>query len=438
MLDLMRKICPLSRVFVSPDYAKALELINERVPLEIVEIPSDTNINGWTVPPSWRVIAASISRDGKVMYDGTVHPLRVIALSTGFEGAVSREELREHLHYDPRHEDHVPFHFRQQYRPWSRDWGFCVPKSFYDALEPGTYEVELRVETQSEPMLIGRHRIQGELDDTFLLVAHLDHPGMANDDLAGVIAGLMIVEELSRRKNRFSYELLLVQEIVGSELYLSTLEPGHKARYREGLFLEMLGVDVLLALQYSFTGKATIDVAMKRALADLEIKYRDGAFRQVVGNDELNYEIHGIPMASLSRFPYPEYHSDLDNMDIIQEESLRESVRIVLRALEYVDCNPMVYKTFEGTPCLSSPQYDLYVDTGQPAMGSMVTGELRRLRLLSFCIPLVLASGGKTIFEMAEEFDLPIPTVYGYLRKWVDKGLLRFESPFAASSPSSV
>src|SRR5579872_6068703 len=92
-------------------------------------------------------------------------------------------------------------------------------------------------------------------------------------------------------------------------------------------------------------------------------------------------------MPSLSRFPYPEYHSSRDNLDIISEESLNEAADVLSRAIDELESTPLVVKKFSGNICLSNPAYDLYVDYGQIALGEGSSERRRRKRLLMDLIP---------------------------------------------------
>ena len=64
---------------------------------------------------------------------------------------------------------------------------------------------------------------------------------------------------------------------------------------------------------------------MKTSLDLLGLSFRIGPFGTILINDEYIWENYGIPMLSFSRFPYPEYHSSRDNMEIISEKSLNEA-----------------------------------------------------------------------------------------------------------------
>ena len=93
------------------------------------------------------------------------------------------------------------------------------------------------------------------------------------------------------------------------------------------------------------------------------------------------------PMASLSRYPYPEYHSDKDNISIIDPAMLEESVDILLKGVLELDRSTLMRKKFEGVLALSNPAYNLYVDPGQPAFGSVAPAQHPKVTSFDGCDP---------------------------------------------------
>jgi hypothetical protein len=177
-----------------------------------------------------------------------------------------------------------------------------------------------------------------------------------------------------------------------------------------------------LALQETRSRKSNIEFALAKAMAAKGISFRRGAFETIIINDEYLWENYGIPMASLSRFPYPEYHCDKDDISIISEECLNEAVDVLWASIELVESSPLVKKRFKGNICLSNPKYDLYVDPGQKAFGDLPGEQIRRLRFLMDLIPAV--EKGVTISALAHEAGLPEDVVQEYLKKWEEKQLL--------------
>jgi aminopeptidase-like protein len=418
--QLVKDLYHLNRNFCSSDYDESLAYINRILPLKIHRFTKKDEFNGWAIPPKWDLVKATIKLQGKTIFEVS-NPLQIIGLSAPLQTTLPLEELCKHLHFDIRDPQSTPYHFRQNYRPWDRNWGFCVSKKFYDSLKPGLYDVEIVTKEGPGYLQIGEYTKPGEHKETFAFVAHLDHPGMANDDLAGVAVGIELFRRLSSQKTKFTYRLVLVQEMIGSVFYLGLL-PNAKKHVLESCFLEMLGTDTELALQHSRQAQSLLEQKLEEILIETKVKYRTGPFRSIICNDEPVWESYGIPMASLSRFPYPEYHSDKDNIQIIKPERLEQSVKILQSLIEALEKSTLVRKHFEGVLALSNPAYDLYIDPGQPAFGTVAEDHVKKQRLLMDLIPMFPRE--MFIQKMTAETGLPAEEIIDYLKKWEKKKLL--------------
>ena len=406
--QIIQDLAPLARHFASPDYDQSIEYLQDILPFKVHKFGPQDQHNGWVIPPKYSVKKALIIKDGQVIYDGTRHALGVVCHSLPFKGKVDLDTLKQHLWFDHRFEDAIPYHFRYSYRPWDRDWGFCVPKTLYDSLEEGVYEIDLEIEEGELELKVLDFHIQGRCDLEFVFVAHLDHPGMANDDLAGCAVGVELFKAVSSRNTKFSYRLLLVQEIIGSQYYLNKFERGH-----EGLFLEMLGVDAPLSVQQSLKGGSMMEAALMAAFQDAELENKFVGFRELAGNDEIVFETYGTPMPSLVRCPYPEYHCEHDNIAIIKKDKLNESLDILFRVINRLEKETYIEKKFTGLLCLSNPDYDLYIDPGQPAFGKSNTAPLRKLME-----HMSLMKQGDFLGRLSNRFGIGQEPALDYLRKW--------------------
>jgi aminopeptidase-like protein len=422
MMGILNDLTPMNRAVCSVGYDRTVEYLREVLPFRVISIPGSRQHNGWVIPPSWDVEEARIIRDGRAVYDGTAHPLGVIGLSKSFSGTIGFEELKRHLHYDHRFADSIPFHYRQFFRSWERDWGFCVSKQLYDTLEEGNYDVVIRTRESSGELKILEYKHKGSLDYTIVLGGNLDHAGVANDGLAGCVVGLEVMRRLQGRKTKFTYALVLSPGIIGSELYLASLSKAELSQLLEGVFLEMLGSVTQLAVQESRHDMVTVSHALKASLDQLGLSYRNGPFESIIVNDEYIWENYGVPMVSFSRFPYPEYHSSRDNVSIIKETALSESVEALLGAVDVLENSPIVCKRFEGNVCLSNPLYDLYVDYGQIALGDLPTELRRRRRFLMDLIPSL--DRPVSARAVSDYVGLPEKETLDYLERWKSKQLV--------------
>ncbi len=147
-------------------------------------------------------------------------------------------------------------------------------------------------------------------------------------------------------------------------------------------------------------------------MSELE-KYFEPFRERIIGNDEMvfNGPGVGIPMISISRWPYPEYHTSDDNPSIINEERLEEARDLILEILEIFDKDYIPQRTFKGPVFLS--RYGLWVDW-------RVHPELKN-SLESIMLNL---EGDKSVFDIAFDLDIDYETAYDQINKFAEKGLI--------------
>lgn len=397
------------RDIISDGYDEALNYISKIIPIRIHRIPSGTKCWTWTVPEKWSVKEAYIEDlEGNRLLDLKEHPLHIISYSLPIDKVVAKEELMSHLRTKPERPDAIPFEF--QY--YERDWVFCIQHSRLKDFTKDKYRVFIDSKFEKGELKVGDCTIEGKSRETIVLVSHLCHPAQANDDLTGVAALVEIAKELSKKKNHYTYKLLFVPETIGSLAYLSQNEK-LIPKLKCGIFLEMLGNDNIHALQLTRQGNTRLDriarYVMRRNLAN----HREGPFRKVVNNDEMVFNGPGvdIPMISVSRFPYPEYHTSDDNLNIISEEKINESKDVVLGIIDILENDYIPKRIFKGPVFLS--RYGLWVDW---RVNKKLNENIEQIMLR--------LEGDKSIFDTAEELGMEFNEVLNYANKFFDNGLI--------------
>ena len=427
MKDLIEALYLTNRVFLTDEYKDCLEYIDERyLDLDFHAFPSGRVIwDSWVVPQKWTVNEAYVEAGNERVIDFADHPLHLISYSEPFEGTIGREELLEHVHTHSTLESAIPWHFRQNYRPWDSEWGFCASQRLVDSLDRDEYYVNIDTEFEDDKMIVGEHHVEGDRKETVVLVAHLDHTGMANDDLAGVAVGCELMERLRAKEDlTYSYKFLIVQELLGSAAYLATHEE-EADNFCYGIFLEMPGNDNRILLQRSFSGETRLDAIAEHVL-DRTVEGGEAApFRERIGNDETIFEAPGfeIPMISISRYPYPEYHTHLDDPEIVSEDRLEEYCSYVEGVIEVLDTDFVPYRRFDGLPSLANPKYNLYIDPNDIDAGANGDVHSFRNRFVRYL------DGGHTAFEIANLFDLDFEFVREYLVNCEERNLIRSSYP---------
>ncbi|HSQ27511.1 MAG TPA: DUF4910 domain-containing protein, partial [Anaerolineales bacterium] len=236
MVELIQELWFLKRDLVSDDFDRALYRLAEEIPqMKIHEYPTGETCWTWRIPEKWTCHEAYLETlDSRRLIDYEDHPLHVVSYSLPFEGQVSRQELFDHLHVHPRLTDAIPFVFKY----YERDWGLCTTQELKQSLTDETYRVVIRSSFEPGTLKVGEVIIPGKSDQSFMLVAHLCHPAMVNDDLTGVVVGLEVARALlNGPQPYYTYRLLILPETIGSVAYLSHHEQ-LIPKMVGGLFLE--------------------------------------------------------------------------------------------------------------------------------------------------------------------------------------------------------
>lgn len=430
MIKLLKSLYPLQLAPNSPDTDKSVEILKSELPFIVHEFRPGQEINGWTVPFSWYVKKAEIRKNGRLVYDGRKHPLGVMGYAKSFQGKVSLDELKGHITYRDDWPNAIGYHCDYYYKPWLSDWGFSIPYSLYKELEEGEYEIDLETVLSDETMKVCDYYLEGEKEETVILNAHNCHAAQANDDISGVVVGVELMKRLRKQKRKYSYRLIVCPEHLGTVFYLSRINENQLKYFKCCIFLEALGNNNRLALQESFTGETILDKACHNYLTYNHPDYFSDGFRRIIGNDETVWESPGfeIPTVSLSRFPFPEYHTSMDTEDIIIEDKLEESVETILGVLDILESNCRVKRRFKGLIALSNPEYDLYISPGtDPSIPISMGKDPRKWNYLMDCLPRYFDEK-TTVLDIAIKHELPYVEVWNYIRKFEEKGLVEILS----------
>ena len=232
MMEILRDLTPLNRAVCSLDYDRAVKYLNEILPFRTISVQESKQHNGWVVPPSWDVLEARIEKNGQTIYDGTTHPLGVIALSSNFEGIGEPRRA-----YASTCTTIIAIPTRSRFTTGSSsEAGAATGDSacrsgFMINSARAITRVLIRTTEAPGEMKILEYTHSGSLGFTIALAGNLDHAGVANDGLAGCVVGLEVLRRLQGRSTKFSYSLVLSPGIIGSELYLAGLSTTERGRH---------------------------------------------------------------------------------------------------------------------------------------------------------------------------------------------------------------
>jgi aminopeptidase-like protein len=322
-----------------------------------------------------------------------------------FSGKITKSELLQHIATNPDRPNAIPYH----YHYYRKDWSFCLPFSIVKNLEEGLYDVDIDTEFVDGELKVAEWVVAGESEKSIILSSHLCHPAQVNDGLVGVAIGLCLLRWLSSINQRhYTYRLIVHPENIGSLCYFY-MNPDIPKDATGAVFLEMLGNKNHIKLQKSREGDTTIDALMETAMGDMAKPYGVGNFRQVICNDEININGPGIniPCISITRWPYPEYHTSDDNPGMMSMEKIRESIDLMQRFIFLMENNFYPTRKYMGNLFLS--RFSLHEDLNKDDTIEKI--------LLAF-------EGDKSVLDISRTLSIDFDRVLHYAKKFHNKSLV--------------
>ena len=195
---------------------------------------------------------------------------------------------------------------------------------------------------------------------------------MANNELSGPIVSMALANYFKSKQLNYSLRFLFIPETIGSINFISENLSKLKKKRVFGLNLSCIGDEKNYSMMYSKYENSPIDEAILDAYKLLKIKPKKYSFLKR-GSDERQFNSPGvdIPMASIFRTKYgeyPEYHTSLDNFDIVTYKGLLGGFKVAKKTIEIFQntiipknnnlCEPQLSKR-NLYPTLSSNKIDL-------------------------------------------------------------------------------
>src|SRR4026207_1013362 len=313
LYDFVEELYPLCRSITGEGVRETLRLVQKRIPLDIHEVASGTQVFDWTVPLEWNIRDAYVkNRAGERVIDFKVSNLHVVNYSQPIRKLMKLEELKPHLHTLNEHPDWVPY--RTSY--YKDNWGFCLSQKQLSQMADEEYEVCIDSSLTQGTLTYGECYLPGASTDEVLISCHVCHPSLCNDNLSGIAVATFLALNLAEQDRRYSYRFLFIPGTIGSITWLATHEQVIP-RIKHGFVLTGVGDAGPFTYKRSRRGDAEVDHVMAQVRKQAGEPYKLIDFFPY-GYDERQYCSPGfnLPVGCLMRTPhgeYPEYHTPADS-----------------------------------------------------------------------------------------------------------------------------
>lgn len=396
MLNWAKDLYPVNRSITGAGVRETLRYIKKIIPdLKIQSVPSGYKAFDWIVPKEWSVKAAYIEDDkGKKIVDFKNNNLHLVGYSVRYNGFVSHSELMEHLYFLDDQPEAIPYvtsYYKER-------WGFCIAKNQLNLFQSQKYKVVIDTDHFEGVLNYGEIIIPGKSDKEVFISTYICHPSMANNELSGPVVVTELLRRLTARKNKYSYRVVFVPETIGSLVYLSLNLDIMKSNIIAGYNVSCVGDERQYSFLPSRNGNTLADRAAKLSLDSIDPTYKKYTWFDR-GSDERQYcaPLIDLPVASVMRTKYgeyPEYHTSLDNFDVVTEKGLQGGFNALWTAIKIIEKNTIPQTKIMGEPQLG--KRGLYPDLS-------IKGQYDDIRLMTNFISL--CDGTKDLIELAEELS---------------------------------
>ena len=416
MHGLCRELFPICRSLTGDGVRQSLEILKRHLPeLETHSVPSGTECFDWVVPPEWNIRDAYIlDPDGNKIVDFKQSNLHVVGYSTAVDQFMELDELEPHLYSLPNQPNAIPYITSY----YNERWGFCLSHEQRQSLKPGRYRVVIDSELVAGELNYGELVLPGETDQEIFLSTYVCHPSMANNELSGPAVTTFLAKWLKTVPNRrYTYRIVFIPETIGSIVYISQHLKHLKENVVAGFVLSCTGDDRDYSYLASRFGDSLADKVATHVLKHMHPDFKSYSFLDR-GSDERQYCSPGVdlPMCSIMRTKYgcyPEYHTSLDDLDLISAAGLQGAFEVYQRSFECLERN----ETLKISVCCE-PQLGkrgLYPTTSSVDTKSIVAD---MMNLLAYC------DGTMTLLEISELIQVKMWDVFPIVDKMKAEGLL--------------
>ncbi len=328
MYDFAKTLFPICRSLTGDGVRKTLSLIEKQIGsqnFKILETPSGTQVYDWTVPLEWNILEAYIvTPEGQKIANFSENNLHVVGYSEPIDREIDLEELKSHLFSLPEQPSAIPY-VTSYYRKF---WGFCISHNHWVKLKPGKYRVVIKSELKNGFLTSAELLIPGKTSKEIFISTYVCHPSMANNELSGPVVSTYLAKWLFKNQKdlSYTYRFVFIPETIGSINYISQNIDHMKSHIKAGFVVTCVGDDRAYSFLPSRKGNTYADQVARFVLNRMAPSFKSYSFNER-GSDERQYCSPGVdlPMCSIMRTKYgeyPEYHTSLDNLDLITPQGL--------------------------------------------------------------------------------------------------------------------
>lgn len=329
MMKWAQDLFPLCRSLTGKGTKITLRYFQKLNPnFKIIKFKSGRKVFDWKVPLEWNISDAYIKHEsGKKFADFKKNNLHVVNYSIPIKKRLNKKELIKNIHTLKSQPGSIPY-VTSYYK---KRWGFCLSENEFKKLPSGNYDAVINSSLKKGTMELMHAKIKGKSKKEIFFSSYVCHPSMANNELSGPVVLNAIMLYLKKRYpiRKYSYRFVLLPETIGSIAYLSKFRSELKKNVIAGYNITCVGDQRSYSLIHSPSSRTLADISLKSALNGKK-NVNEFSFLHR-GSDERQYcsPLVNLPVCCFSRSKYyPEYHTDKDNLNLISQKGLSQSLEV--------------------------------------------------------------------------------------------------------------
>lgn len=415
--ELADELFPINRSLTGEGVRETLRILQGiNSELNICEVPTGTEVFDWNIPKEWEMLEGYIEDEqGTRILDYEKSNLSVLGYSISVDRFVSLDELKKFIFVEDKQPEAIPYvtsYYKERF-------GFCMSKNQRDSLKEGTYHMVIKSELKDGSLTYGELFIQGETEQEILLSTYVCHPSMANNELSGPCVATYIAKWIKKMKDRrYSYRILFLPETIGSITYLSKHLESMKKNIIAGYVISCVGDNRTYSYLQSINGNTLADRAIRNVLSFHYPDYKTYSFLER-GSDERQYNSAGVelPVCTFCRSKFgefDEYHTSLDNMELISPEGLQGAYEVLVKTIILLENNKYYQMKCFGEPQLG--KRGLYPTISQKGTYDAIKA------MMNF---IAYANGERDLIEISNLIHVPVENLLEIIEKLTKNDILK-------------
>ena len=419
----LERLFKLPRSITGKGFRDSLQILGKIIDLKIIKIKSGTKVLDWIVPSEWNITDSYIlTPDGKKIADFKKNNLHVVNYSIPIKKKITLDKLKKFIHTIPALPNAIPYVTSY----YHKTWGFCLEYNKFKKLKKGFYNININSKFTKGNLIYSDTILPGKSKKQILISTYLCHPQMANHELSGPIATMILYDILKKtRPHNYSYRFLIAPENVGAAAFLHKNKRKIKKDIIAGFIFHLLANGKNFYYKKSRQGNSLADRAALNVSNHSKKKFITLDY-SASGGDERQFCSPGfdLPVGSLSRLipgVFKEYHNSLDNKDFFSSNTLIESLKKYYELILTIDTNFIpISKIMYGTPQLSRSKIHLYPRMMKFNSKKDIDEETRVLLEI-----LNLADGKNDLIDIANKRNFKLINHIELIKKLLKSGYIR-------------